>query len=133
LGFLKQQDLVSHDLVNARHDGHSRLFERMQVVTRKPAGEKFARLSNCLSHEQKLYHGLVKPQKPTATPRSYGQYWGRTSPARPDARSMTAAVYDPIAGLQKFGYTERKAAFLYLVGMHSGSFLRRQLLTFIER
>jgi hypothetical protein len=46
---------------------------------------------------------------------------------------MTAAAYDPIAGLQKFGYTEQKASFLYLVGIHSGSFLRRQHLTFIER
>ena len=45
---------------------------------------------------------------------------------------MTPA-YDPISELQKLGYTEREAAFLYLVGIHSGYFLRRQYLAFIER
>jgi hypothetical protein len=43
------------------------------------------------------------------------------------------ADYDPIPELEKFGYTEREAAFLYLVGIHSGYFLRRQYLTFIKR
>jgi hypothetical protein len=43
------------------------------------------------------------------------------------------ADYDPIPELQKLGYTEREAAFLYLVGIHSGYFLRRQYLTFIQR
>jgi hypothetical protein len=43
------------------------------------------------------------------------------------------AIYDPIAELQKLGYTEREASFLYLVGIHSGYFLRRQFLTFIKR
>jgi hypothetical protein len=43
------------------------------------------------------------------------------------------ADYDPIPELQKFGYTEREAAFLYLVGIHSGYFLRRQYLAFIRR
>ena len=41
--------------------------------------------------------------------------------------------YDPIPELRKLGYTEREAAFLYLVGIHSGYFLRRQYLAFIER
>ncbi|WP_213803737.1 hypothetical protein [Granulicella sp. dw_53] len=45
---------------------------------------------------------------------------------------MTPA-YDPIPELRKLGYTEREAAFLYLVGIHSGYFLRRQFLGFIER
>jgi hypothetical protein len=45
---------------------------------------------------------------------------------------MTPA-YDPIPELRKLGYTERESAFLYLVGMHSGYFLRRQFLGFIER
>jgi hypothetical protein len=45
---------------------------------------------------------------------------------------MTPA-YDPISELRKLDYTEREAAFLYLVGIHSGYFLRRQYLTFIER
>jgi hypothetical protein len=45
---------------------------------------------------------------------------------------MTLA-YDPIPELRKFGYTEREAAFVYLVGMHSGYFLRRQFLAFLER
>ena len=42
-------------------------------------------------------------------------------------------TYDPIPELQKFGYTEHEAAFLYLVGMHSGYFLRRQFLAFVQR
>jgi hypothetical protein len=41
--------------------------------------------------------------------------------------------YDPILELRKLGYTEREATFLYLVGIHSGYFLRRQYLSFIER
>jgi hypothetical protein len=43
------------------------------------------------------------------------------------------ADYDPIPELKKLGYTAREAAFLYLVGIHSGYFLRRQYLTFIQR
>ena len=42
-------------------------------------------------------------------------------------------TYDPIPALQTFGYTEREAAFLYLVSMHSGYFLRRQFDWFIDR
>src|SRR5216683_1392555 len=42
-------------------------------------------------------------------------------------------TYDPIHELRKLGYTERESAFLYLVGIHSGYFLRRQFLGFIER
>jgi hypothetical protein len=41
--------------------------------------------------------------------------------------------YDPIPVLQVAGYTEREAAFLYLAALHSGYFLRRQYLRFIER
>jgi hypothetical protein len=41
--------------------------------------------------------------------------------------------YDPIPVLQSPGYTEREAAFLYLVALHSGYFLRRQYVRFIER
>ena len=40
---------------------------------------------------------------------------------------------DSVRGLESCGYTEREAAFLYLVGMHSGYFLRRQFLAFIHR
>lgn len=43
---------------------------------------------------------------------------------------MTA---DFIAALQSLGYTEREAAFLYLVAAHSGYFLRRQFNYFIDR
>lgn len=42
-------------------------------------------------------------------------------------------TYDPIPALQAFGYTEREAAFLYLVATHSGYFLRRQFDWFIDR
>lgn len=41
--------------------------------------------------------------------------------------------YDPIPVLQSVGYTEREAAFLYLVALHSGYFLRRQYGRFIKR
>lgn len=44
-----------------------------------------------------------------------------------------SVLYDPIAELQKLSYTEREAAFLYLVGIHSGYFLRRQFLQFLRR
>lgn len=38
-----------------------------------------------------------------------------------------------VPALQSLGYTEREAAFLYLVATHSGYFLRRQFNYFIER
>lgn len=40
---------------------------------------------------------------------------------------------DPILALQSLGYTEREASFLYLVGVHSGYFLRRQFNYFTDR
>lgn len=40
---------------------------------------------------------------------------------------------DPIAALRSLGYTEREAAFLYIVAIHSGYFLRRQFCAFIDR
>jgi hypothetical protein len=42
-------------------------------------------------------------------------------------------IHDPIVGLVSCGYTEREAAFLYLVGIHSGYFLRCQFLAFLQR
>lgn len=41
--------------------------------------------------------------------------------------------YDPVPVLESVGYTEREAAFLYLVALHSGYFLRRQYDYFIRR
>lgn len=41
--------------------------------------------------------------------------------------------YDPVPVLESVGYTEREAAFLYLVALHSGYFLRRQYGHFIQR
>jgi len=41
--------------------------------------------------------------------------------------------YDPVPVLESVGYTEREAAFLYLVALHSGYFLRRQYGCFIQR
>jgi hypothetical protein len=41
--------------------------------------------------------------------------------------------YDPIPVLESVGYTEREAAFLYLVALHSGYLLRRQYDRFIRR
>jgi hypothetical protein len=43
------------------------------------------------------------------------------------------AGYDPIPMLENAGYTEQEAAFLYLVAVHSGYFLRRQFSRFIQR
>lgn len=40
---------------------------------------------------------------------------------------------DPILALESLGYTEREAAFLYLVAIHSGYFLRRQFDYFTDR
>jgi hypothetical protein len=40
---------------------------------------------------------------------------------------------DPIFALQSLGYTDREAAFLYLVAVHSGYFLRRQFDYFTDR
>ncbi|MGB0122752.1 MAG: hypothetical protein WBP63_04915, partial [Silvibacterium sp.] len=40
---------------------------------------------------------------------------------------------DPVPVLESVGYTEREAAFLYLVALHSGYFLRRQYDRFIQR
>jgi hypothetical protein len=41
--------------------------------------------------------------------------------------------YDPISSLEAVGYLEREAAFLYLVAVHSGYFLRRQYSRFAGR
>ncbi len=40
---------------------------------------------------------------------------------------------DLVAALESLGYTEREAAFLYLVAVHSGYLLRRQFNYFIDR
>jgi hypothetical protein len=40
---------------------------------------------------------------------------------------------DPVAAVESLGYTEREASFLYLAGIHSGYFLRRQFNYFIAR
>lgn len=40
---------------------------------------------------------------------------------------------EPILALESLGYTKREASFLYLVGIHSGYFVRRQFDYFIDR
>ena len=42
-------------------------------------------------------------------------------------------LYDPIPDLVHLGYTQREAAFLYLVGVGSGYFLARQYARFLQR
>lgn len=42
-------------------------------------------------------------------------------------------IADPISGLESLGYTQREATFLYLVGIHSGHFVRRQFDYFTDR
>jgi len=44
-----------------------------------------------------------------------------------------SAGYDPVPDIERLGYTEREATFLCLVCLHTGYFLRRQFLHFIER
>jgi hypothetical protein len=63
LRFLKEQGLVSLDMVNARRDGRNRSVERLEIVTLTRDGEKLARSVNEIDPEQKLYHGLVKPRE----------------------------------------------------------------------
>lgn len=41
--------------------------------------------------------------------------------------------HDPIDALKFWGYSEREAAFSYLVATHSGFFLRRQFCEFVDR
>ena len=74
LRFLREQGLISQDVVNARRDGRSRSIERIEVITLTPAGEKLARLSNDFSPEQKLYHGLVKPREAEHDAQIYRAY-----------------------------------------------------------
>ncbi len=63
LRFLKEQGIVSVDMVNARRDGRSRPVERLEVITLTRDGEKLARSANEINPDQKLYHGLVKPRE----------------------------------------------------------------------
>lgn len=63
LRFLRKNNLVSLDTVNARRDGRGRSIERIEVITLTLAGERQARMSNPFSPDQKLYHGLVKPRE----------------------------------------------------------------------
>jgi hypothetical protein len=39
---------------------------------------------------------------------------------------------EAIAALAQFGYTAREAEFLYIVAVHSGFFLQRQFMQFVE-
>ena len=74
LRFLKDRDLVSVDIVNARRDGRSGSVERIEVITLTRAGEKLAGMSNSFSPEQKLYHGLVKPREAEHDAQIYRAY-----------------------------------------------------------
>ena len=78
LRFLKEQGLVSLDIVNARRDGRTRPVERLEVVTLTRDGEKLARSVNEIYPNQKLYHGLVKPHEvehDSQIYRAYLQEW----------------------------------------------------------
>jgi hypothetical protein len=80
LRFLKKNDLVSVDIVNARRDGRSRSIERIEVVTLTRAGERLARMGNNFSPDQRLYHGLVKPREAehdSQIYRAYRKEWER--------------------------------------------------------
>ena len=45
----------------------------------------------------------------------------------------TAVQYDAIDTIQRLGYSEREATFLYTVAVYSGYFLRRQFNFFVQR
>jgi hypothetical protein len=80
LRFLKKNDLISIDIVNARRDGRSRSIERFEVVTLTASGERLARMSNGFSPDQRLYHGLVKPREvehDAQIHRAYQKEWER--------------------------------------------------------
>lgn len=74
LRFLQNKDLVSVDIINARRDGRSRPVERIEVITLSRAGEKLAQATNSFSREQRLYHGLVKPQEAEHDAQIYRAY-----------------------------------------------------------
>jgi hypothetical protein len=74
LRFLKDRGLVSVDSINARRDGRSRSFERIEVITLTREGEKLARQSNDFTPDQKLYHGLVKPREAEHDSQIYRAY-----------------------------------------------------------
>lgn len=63
LRYLKEQGLVSIDIVNARRDGRSVPVERLEVITLTRDGEQLARSANQIDPGQRLYHGLVKPRE----------------------------------------------------------------------
>ena len=53
----------------------------------------------------------------------------------PDGKhfGVVSMTFDPLVALEFLGYTDREAAFLYLVAVHSGYFLRRQFDYFTDR
>lgn len=63
LTFLRQNELVQVDAVNARRDGRGGKVERIEVVTLTRAGRDAARQTSGLPEDQKLYSGLVKPRE----------------------------------------------------------------------
>jgi hypothetical protein len=74
LRFLKNKELVSVDIVNARRDGRSRSVERIEVITLTRTGEKLADATNSFSPGQRLYHGLVKPREAEHDAQIYRAY-----------------------------------------------------------
>jgi hypothetical protein len=80
LRFLRKNDLVSVDIVNARRDGRSHSIERVEVVTLTRSGERLPRMGNDFSPNQRLYHGLVKPREAehdSQIYRAYREEWER--------------------------------------------------------
>lgn len=111
LRYLKQQGLVSHDLVNARRDGRSRSIERIEVVTLTRAGEKLARVSNSFSSDQKLYHGLVKPREAEHDAQIYRAYrkeWERIE-KEGGSNPRVLLDFELKSQVQKAIYAARKA------------------------
>jgi hypothetical protein len=80
LRFLKDRGLVSVDSINARRDGRSQPFERIEVITLTHEGEKLARQNNPFAPDQKFYHGLVRPREAehdSQIYRAYRKEWER--------------------------------------------------------
>lgn len=64
------------------------------------------------------------------TARSFPPVFPQATRNNPELPAMTD---DPIRAIESLGYTQREAAFLFLVGRHSGYFVRRQFDYFIDR
>jgi hypothetical protein len=111
LRFLRKNDLVSVDIVNARRDGHGRSIDRVEVITLTRAGERQARMSNAFPPDQRLYHGLVKPREAEHDAQIYRAYkkeWERIE-KQGGSNPRVQLDFELKSQVQKAIHTARKA------------------------